>query len=74
MAHTYHEIEAEALGLKADERALLLERLIQSFEPGNAIEAAWVSEALRRRQKILDGKAATLSGETFLSGLKDRLG
>ena len=50
-----HELEAQILGLDAPERARLLERLIESFEPDTAVQQAWVTEALRRESQVKSG-------------------
>lgn len=73
MANTYHEVEAQALSLQAEDRAHLLERLIESFEPATKIEAAWVAEAIRRRDEVKSGKVSLLSGDEVVAGIKARL-
>jgi hypothetical protein len=40
MSTPIHELEAQVLSLGAAERARLLERLIDSFEPDTAVEKA----------------------------------
>jgi putative addiction module component (TIGR02574 family) len=73
MAYSYHEVETHALSLKPDERAHLLEKLIESFEPATKIESAWIAEALRRRQDVQDGKVKLIPGDEVLAQLRDRL-
>ena len=48
MSKSLDTLQEEALGLSADERALLVERLIVSLEPESSVQDAWVKEALRR--------------------------
>ena len=48
MSKSLDTLQEEALGLSADERALLVERLIVSLEPESSLQDAWVAEALRR--------------------------
>ena len=73
MAISYREIEAEALRLEPADRAHLLERLIESFEPASEIQDAWVAEALRRQQEVRAGKVALVPGDEALARLQARL-
>ncbi len=73
MAISYQEIESEALRLQPADRAHLLERLIQSFEPASEVQDAWVAEALRRRDEVQSGKVALVSGDEALARIRDRL-
>lgn len=70
MAISYQELEAQALRLQPEERAHLLERLIQSFEPASEIQSAWVSEAIRRREEVRSGKIALVAGDEALARIR----
>jgi len=73
MAISYQEIEAEALRLQPADRAHLLERLIESFEPESEIQEAWVAEANRRREEVLSGKVALIPGDEALARIRARI-
>jgi hypothetical protein len=49
MAAPLHELEAQVLSLGAADRARLLERLIDSFEPDWQVEEAWVKGGVAPR-------------------------
>ena len=52
-----YELEAQVLGLKPAERARLLDRLVESFEPDTEAEKAQVTEALRRESDVRIGNS-----------------
>ena len=62
MTTTIHELEAQVLSLEAPERARLLERLLESFEPDTMAEKAWIAEALRREADVKAGKSKMVPG------------
>ena len=68
-----HELEAEMLGLSPADRAHLLERLIDSFEPDTKVQDAWVVEALRRESEVASGKVALVSGEDAVARIRARI-
>ena len=63
MSLPVHVLEAEVLGLPAQDRARLLELLIASFEPKSRAQEAWLQLALRRRQEVLEGRVAMVPGD-----------
>ena len=65
MSIPVHELEAQVLSLRAEDRAHLLELLIESFEPDSGIQAAWVAEAVRRRAGRRSNR--TFVGASFTS-------
>ena len=71
-AHLY-DLEAEVLNLGPAERAHLLERLIESFEPSSKIQDAWVSEALRREAEVRAGTVSLVSGQEAVARVRARL-
>ena len=71
-AHIY-DLEAEVLNLGPTERAYLLERLIESFEPSSKIQDAWVSEALRREAEVQAGKVSLVPGQEAVARVRARL-
>jgi putative addiction module component (TIGR02574 family) len=70
--HIY-DLEAEILNLGPTERAHLLERLIESFEPSSKIQDAWVSEALRREAEVQAGKVSLVLGQETVARIRARL-
>ena len=74
MAAPLHELEAQVLNLGAADRALLLERLIESFEPETQLEKAWIAEALRREADVKAGKSKMASGKEALVRVRARIG
>ena len=73
MTTPLHELEAQVLSLGAAERARLLERLIESFEPGTKAEKLWVSEALRREADVKAGRSKMVSGTEALERVRARI-
>ena len=71
-AHIY-DLEAEVLNLGPAERAYLLERLIESFEPSSKIQDAWVSEALKREAEVQSGKVTLVPGQEAVARVRARL-
>jgi Putative addiction module component len=69
-----HELEAHVLSLAAEDRARLLERLIESFEPDSHSEKVWIAEALRREADAKAGVSTMVSGPEALRRIRARLG
>lgn len=69
-----HDLEAEVLALAAEDRAHLLDRLIESFEPDSNVERAWVAEALRREADVRAGRSRLVPGAEALARARARLG
>jgi putative addiction module component (TIGR02574 family) len=59
MSLSVEAVEAEALLLRAPERARLVERLIASLDVDPAVEEAWAAEVERRNAEI-ERRAVTL--------------
>ena len=75
MARTVVELAQEILALTADEQQALLRLLRdETAEPADEdVEQAWIEEAERRAQEILDGTAETIPGELVFERLRARL-
>jgi putative addiction module component (TIGR02574 family) len=73
MTMPVHNLEAEVLSLPPDERARLLERLIQSFEPESRVRDAWVALALAREAELNSGKAKLVPGAEAVARIRARL-
>jgi putative addiction module component (TIGR02574 family) len=74
MTTPIHELEVQVLNLGPLERARLLERLIESFEPDTTVEKAWIAEALRREANVKAGHAVMVPGPEALERVRARLG
>jgi len=73
MSTPVHDLEAEVLGLPAEDRARLLERLIASFEPKSPAQRAWVEAVVRRQAEVKSGKIAMVPGDEALARVRARL-
>ena len=67
------ELEAEVLGLPPEDRARLLKRLIESFEPESRVRDAWVALALRREVEVKLGKIAMVPGPEAAARVRARI-
>ena len=65
MAHTYTELEREARLLSPDERAQLVDALLDSLHEGKVgeVEAAWAVEIERRVAAYEQGDAKLIPAE-----------
>jgi len=68
-----HELETQVLNPGAAERARLLERLIESFEPDTEAEKAWIKEALRREADVKGCQSRMVPGQEALERVRARL-
>lgn len=76
MALPLAELEDEVLSLAPEDRAHLLERLLQSFAPASElqdIERAWVAEALQREADVQAGRAKMVPGSEAMARVRARL-
>jgi putative addiction module component (TIGR02574 family) len=70
------EVLEKALMLSAQDRGLLIDRLIESLDEGPAeegVEEAWAEEIKRRVDDIRSGKAKMIPGEQVRRRLAARL-
>jgi len=67
------DLAAQALGLPAEDRAKLVERLLESFEPRSPAQAAWLQLASSRRDEARSGRIAMVPGSEALARVKARL-
>ena len=68
-----HELEAEVLALAAEDRARLLECLIESFDPDRDVEWVWIAEALRREADVKANRSKMVPGEEALKRVRARI-
>ena len=73
MSTSLPELEAQILNLGPTERAHLLDRLIDSFEPESKIRDAWISEARRRHEDVKSGRVAVVPGHEAIARIRARI-
>lgn len=74
MATSVEDIAAQALNLPPEDRAKMIERLLASFEPKSAAQAAWLDLARARREEVRVGKVAMVPGDEALARVRARIG
>jgi putative addiction module component (TIGR02574 family) len=69
------QLTKEVLSLPSISRALLVEKLVESleFDSDPTIQAAWVTEAKRRRDEVRNGSMTTIPGEEALAQVRQLL-
>ena len=67
------DLAAQALVLPPEDRAKLVERLIASFEPRSASQAAWLRLAQSRREDVKAGKTSMVPGDEALARVRARI-
>ncbi|MBI3129341.1 MAG: addiction module protein [Candidatus Tectomicrobia bacterium] len=74
MAHSFPDIEKEAMGLPAGDRARLAVRLLDSLEEAaespEEIEKLWLAEAERRFQELREGVAQGIPAQEVFAELR----
>ena len=73
MSASLPELETQVLNLGPTERAHLLERLIDSFEPESKIRDAWIAEARRRHEEVKSGKVTLVQGAEAVARIRARI-
>lgn len=68
MSKVLADIEKEIAGLTIEERARLIQHLIESLEPSDEgkVDAEWERELLRRSKDIEEGTAVGIPAEEVL--------
>jgi hypothetical protein len=69
------QLTDEILALPSVSRALLVDKLVESleFDIDPELQAAWLSEAQRRRGELLNGTVAPIPGEEALAQVRQLL-
>ncbi len=67
------DLAAQALGLPPEDRAKLVERLLESFEPRSPAQAAWLQLASSRRDEARSGQVAMVPGSEALARVRARI-
>lgn len=77
MSMTIDELAAEALALPSEERALLVDRLVESLDaplPAPRWHELWATEAQRRLEEVRSGRVQTIPGKEALAQVRRSLG
>ena len=66
------QLTEELLALPSVSRALLAEKLVESLEFDNdpTVQAAWINEAKKRRDRTRDGSVQPIPGEEALAQVR----
>jgi hypothetical protein len=66
------QLTEELLALPSLSRAALAEKLVESleFDTDSAIQAAWMTEAKKRRNQIIDGSVEPIPGDEALAQVR----
>ncbi|MBD2195931.1 MULTISPECIES: addiction module protein [Calothrix] len=66
------QLTEELLALPSASRALLADKLVESleFDTDPTIQAAWVTEAIKRREQIRNGSVQPIPGEEALNQVR----
>jgi hypothetical protein len=66
------QLTEELLALPSLSRAALAEKLVESleFDTDPAIQAAWMTEAKKRRNQIIDGSVEPIPGDEALAQVR----
>jgi hypothetical protein len=69
------QLTAELLALPSASRAILADKLVESLavDIDPAIQSAWVAEAQRRHDEILDGTVQPIDGDQALAQVRQLL-
>lgn len=73
MSTPVEDIAALALDLPPEDRAKLIERLLESFEPRSAAQSAWLQLARSRRDAVREGEVIMVPGDEALSRVRARI-
>lgn len=66
-------VENAAMKLTEAQRAVLVERLIQSLVPPSSHLDAWKREVASRSKALDEGKLETVDGPTFVASLRAKI-
>ena len=72
MSNALAELEEKVRALSQTDKAALIRLLIGELEgpPDPDIESAWIAEAKRRHQELLDGRVKGIPGERVFANVR----
>jgi hypothetical protein len=75
LMRSIEQLTEELLSLPSASRALLAEKLVESleFDIDPSIQAAWTTQAKRRRDEVKNGTVQPISGEEALAQVRQLL-
>lgn len=75
MSLKFEELESEILGLPANSRALLAEKILASLDelPPEETEQLWIDEAERRLDEVIAGTSESVPAREALNNLRQKL-
>ena len=75
MSRAVAELEAQIRSLNPDDKAGLIRALLAELDgPVEAdVEQAWIEEARRRHDEVVEGKVQSVPGERVFENLRARL-
>lgn len=73
---TLNQLTVEALALPKEDRALLVERLVESLDPTDDadLRAVWGAEARRRLDDVRADRVQSIPGEEVLARVRQAVG
>ena len=76
MTQQLRQVEGLALGLSRSDREELVHRLLSSLddESINEVDEAWIAEAERRFQELIDGRAEGIPRSQVIPEIRRELG
>jgi putative addiction module component (TIGR02574 family) len=73
LMHGIKEIIQEAESLPVEERAIVVDSLLRTFNPADTkIESEWVAVAKRRLAELRTGKVKAIPGEEVFAKIRER--
>ena len=72
-AHSYEELEGEALHLSLPERSRLATRLLESLDDGDDVSDEWLGEVRQRVKSIDDGTAKLIPHAEVMTSVRKRI-
>lgn len=72
-AHSYQELEGEALHLPLQERSRLASRLLASLDDGDDLSEEWLLEVRQRAESIDHGTAKLIPHEEVMASVRKRI-
>ena len=75
MATDLAELEEKVRALNASDKAALIRTLIGELDgpPEPGVEKAWIAEAKKRHQELLDGRVKGIPGEQVFASIRGLL-
>jgi len=67
------ELIAEVISLPVEERAIVVDSILRSFNPPEVnIDRQWIAEAERRLEEVRTGRVKTIPGEEVFAQIRKR--